>query len=87
MITKALIGLSTVTIVSAVAAHRAPPSKIYDRSGGLHTVAAPTEDFPLLAKSDRLGPPATQASLTIERRTGRTTSVLIRVPASQLASR
>ena len=81
MILRASIGLATAAIFSAVAAHQPTPSTLDARSGG------PPDASPLLAKGDRLGPPATQAFVTIERRTGENTSVLIRMPAPRLASR
>ena len=87
MIVKGVISLSAAAIVSAVAAHRLPPSTLAYHNGGTDLQAPADETFPLLAKGDRPALPAALASLTIERRIGNATSVLIRIPAPDLASR
>ena len=87
MIVKVFIGLATAAIFSAVAAHQPIPSTVDARSAGPQLEAFARNAFPVLAKGDRLGPPASQPSITVEHRTGENTSVLIRMPASRLASR
>ena len=86
MILRASIGLATAAIFSAVAAHQSTPSVLDVPTGSSHLEARAPDAFPLLVKGNRLGPPASQPSVTIERRIDENTSVLISMPASQLAS-